>query len=484
MSKAQKMIQNLDQLQITLKPYEKHYLQKLEQPTRALYLQMLYSVVSLSHLNNTQNRVWELLSQSIDADDVSTDEMGIELIKKFVEDAVANELEYCFILDLLVLLRLNSVSKDQAKVVAELMSILKLDDEDLSTLIHLSNLILKIEDKVQNLVEFDYQTVRHWHEFSYQVLTENILTENFIAGNWLLTQDFMDINKTIEIQDSTFACLGATFTIGIENSRIRSYRCAFKNDFKLENCDAVFETNQFYNTSMWGGGFSNNLVFTKSVFENEFIASDILQSYFIMERGQYEFTDNEFKLINISVIESMECVQKLNITNCSFNNTGNPLGYGSVRIFHRGIQVVDSTFNKCTALNSAAALSIKVNTRSESLDTKILIKDNIFTESNSIKDFDKKISFIGIAVDYESKAYLQPSKLNSFLENNKLNNTNTLIYLRHYAQREMGISIIDSSYSDSQVFYIKKSRYSDESIDFVNCTFNNKKLENLVEVVK
>lgn len=138
---AEKMIATLDQLQITERPYQKHYLADLPESTRHQYLQMLYAIVSLNQLNEAQQRVWQLLVNSMETES-ATGTVDQVVIEQFAKTCREKDLIFVFLLDLFVLLRLNQVTQSQAKVIAEFFALFELNTDDLQTITHLSDRIL------------------------------------------------------------------------------------------------------------------------------------------------------------------------------------------------------------------------------------------------------------------------------------------------------------------------------------------------------
>lgn len=356
MSKANKMIQAMDQLQITQKPYKAHYLTECDQTIRQQYLQLLFSVVSLEGFNDAQQRIWQLLSQSIGVDGTSSDEMNSELIQSVVQNCVENKLQHVFVLDLLVLLRLNTVSDEQAHILAELISLFALSDQDVDTLIHLSDLILSISDKGQNLSEFKYETIRHWHEFSYQILTKELLIAGLNGGRWIQLNDITEVNKPITINSSSLYCMDEK-VISVSDNPIKVKGSQFDVNLKAEDCTLeILETN-FANQIIELLGDKNSAFFEDCNFVRVFEASYDDPIYLNCPKGYLKLNQCNFQMENIATINFSGT--RITVENSTFEKCGNSKGRGCINIYsHFECKLVKNKFNYCVSKDYGAAITV------------------------------------------------------------------------------------------------------------------------------
>lgn len=467
MSKASKMIQTMDQLQITQKPYKAHYLAEYDQKIRQQYLQLLFSVVSLEGFNDAQQRIWQLLSQSIGVDGTSSDEMNSELIQNVVQSCVTNKLQHVFILDLLVLLRLNTVSEEQARILAELISLFSLTEKDAETLIHLSDLILNLSDKGQNLSEFKYETIRHWHEFTYQILTKELLVAGLNGGRWIQLNDITEVNKPINIRDSSLYCTGEKL-ISVTNHPTKVRDSQFDVNLKAENCKLeILETN-FSNQSIELFGDTNNAFFEDCNFSRIFEESYDDTIYLNCPKGILKINKCNFQLKNIATINFSG--SKITVKSSTFEQCGNPKGKGCISIDKSIWLITKNQFDSCISKNYGAAITIQ-----NLYEGSWLEECNFFNCIGEEVD-NKDLKNMGVYFHYYYTSDTSYSVQN-FISKCKFKSTNVIMNLTRYSNgmgAENGIN--NSNFINSMI----ACRHAPQKITFNGCEFESNSQPNVI----
>lgn len=480
---AEKMVSTLDQLQITERPYQKHYLADLPEYTRHQYLQMLYAIVSLNQLNDAQQRVWQLLVNSMETES-ATGAIDQMIIEQFTQTCREQDLIFVFLLDLFVLLRLNQVTQSQAKVIAELFALFELTADDLQTITHLSDRILNLTTDAEDLVAFNYETIRHWHEFSYQVLTVEALTSGIEGGSWIATQDF-DPNVDIKIRKAQVVCLGNGFEIisrpGSNGSNTIQLRESYLTiNFVLEGSHTTFIAKEcsFSNEKITSKGEYSDIVLTSCSFKRIFPISD--QQHIYLDVAGSIYIDNcIFELENITVIRALKDQEhssnKSYIKHCTFTKCGNPKGYGSIAI-NSYVNILNSTFNQCCSEEGYGTIYVIFRDRDQ---TKSFISHCQFKNDNNAdqwESFNKKEIAISFSSGYGWFSSSHDRDI-TILENCQF--TNVKVDLSHFKQNRdrYKTTLKNCQFKNAPII-----AHKDTYLRTDNCQFDNAGKENIITI--
>lgn len=204
-----KLLHDLDNLQIKRRPLQPHVIQILSQPDKVLYATVLVTLLTNQDISEAQSRLLAMLLDSMAMTNnlqkiyANIPKLDIEQLKIFCELCDKHSLGASFLMDVLTLCRLDkALNEQQSKSLSELVSLLGLDETALLTILHLSNKVLgdtitpgaelseaKIKELSRLGIYFDYESLKPWHEFSYQVMTIATLKQGMCAGDWIVLEE-------------------------------------------------------------------------------------------------------------------------------------------------------------------------------------------------------------------------------------------------------------------------------------------------------
>lgn len=215
-----RLLNDMDEEQIQRHPLQPHGIVGLKEDEKRLYATFLATLLIDQPISTSQSRLLMMLLDSmklsIQLPDlyVSVAEVDKTKLQAFLKLADEKALSPVFLMDALVLCRLDkSLTENQAKSLAEFVSLLSVDDAMLVDIVHLSNKVLSyqennenavaeaIKDKTSLTIDFDYELLKHWHEFSYQVLTSDLLNKKLTGGSWIVTS-LLELSKGLDIEKS------------------------------------------------------------------------------------------------------------------------------------------------------------------------------------------------------------------------------------------------------------------------------------------
>lgn len=214
------LIKDMDELQLKRRPLQPHAVRTLPKPQKQLYVTMLVAILINQNISKEQARLLTMLLDSMDLDIKPAqlyDEvtlLGKAELQAFCELCDEHALAPCFLMDALVLCRLDtSINHDQQRSIAELVSLLAIPEHTLSDILHLANEVispkpLDLTFDEDNLdygdklyIEFDYNLLKPWHEFSYQPLSVDNLQHELTGGKWLV-KNVLELNHDCKISNA------------------------------------------------------------------------------------------------------------------------------------------------------------------------------------------------------------------------------------------------------------------------------------------
>ncbi|MBU5618067.1 hypothetical protein KPY62_13395, partial [Psychrobacter sp. TAE2020] len=311
-----KLLHDLNNLQIKRRPLQPHVTQTLNEPDKLLYATVLVTLLTNQDISDAQSRLLAMLLDSMAmTNDVqklyaNIPKLDIEQLKLFCELCDKHSLGASFLMDVLTLCRLDkALNEQQSKSLSELVSLLSLDETALLTILHLSNKVLgdmisptaklsetKIEELSKLKIDFDYQSLKPWHEFSYQVMTLDDLIKGITTGDWIVLEQ-QNVNEDIIIKNATIL-FAINSKININGSK--SKKLSFIKDCNLINASINYNKSQKINID--NSFFLNSNLMFSSVFD-----VDIFDCKFI----SYKQSDFIYNLI-------FDDCQKLSINNNNF----------------------------------------------------------------------------------------------------------------------------------------------------------------------
>lgn len=253
-----RLLNDMDEEQIQRHPLQPHGIVGLKEDEKRLYATFLATLLIDQPISTSQSRLLMMLLDSmklsIQLPDlyVSVAEVDKTKLQAFLKLADEKALSPVFLMDALVLCRLDkSLTENQAKSLAEFVSLLSVDDAMLVDIVHLSNKVLSyqennenavakaVKDKTSLMIDFDYELLKHWHEFSYQVLTTELLQNGLTKGEWIIN-DLLQFNSNINI-DKAIIFFAKNGKVSIENGALNIFK-SYLSDSNIQ----VKRTEDYY----------------------------------------------------------------------------------------------------------------------------------------------------------------------------------------------------------------------------------------------
>lgn len=214
------LLQDIDSLQVDRRPLATHAIANGNDEDKKTYATMLAVLMVNQSISDAQSRLLTMLLHSMDLDiPLSSlyDRVGSfdkQALEAFCELIDRDSLAPAFFMDALTLLRLDKpLSEVQVKSLSELTTLLKVPQSVIEDILHLSNKVLQNGDKdafsmeamakakFQLNLEFDYDLLKPWHEFSFKSLTQDDLNDVVKGGDWILSTA-ITLNQNLELKNS------------------------------------------------------------------------------------------------------------------------------------------------------------------------------------------------------------------------------------------------------------------------------------------
>lgn len=361
------LIRTLDKLQVQRQPLEPHAIKDLAEPDKILYATLLVMLITNQPITENQTRLLEMLLSCMGLeDDLQPLYANIPNIDKnsvlaFCELCDANDLAVSFLMDALTLCRLdNPLSDAQSKSLSELVNLLELDATSLTDVLHLSNTVLGEEVEISAdtddetittltklRLDFDYDKLKPWHEFGYNLVTLDKLKTGALEGIWLLCGEF-ELNNDLE--------LNKAIIIFANNSFLR----VVTDNLTLNQCKLIFpklETSNVNNLNILDSSIINgcvNLYQSQNIILNN--TKILLNKYNVNYKNLSEFVVKNFSNMqisscNVSMFNSsglnIESGSNLEITNVIFKIESNEIHqYKALKLSRiNNYNLTDSLFN-------------------------------------------------------------------------------------------------------------------------------------------
>ena len=214
------LLQDIDRLQVNRRPLAPHAIANGNDEDKKTYATMLAVLMVNQSISDAQSRLLTMLLHSMDLDIPlsslydrvsSFDKQALEAFCELVDsDALAP----AFFMDALTLLRLDKpLSEVQVKSLSELTTLLEVTQSVIEDILHLSNKVLQngdkdafsveamVKAKFQLNLDFDYDSLKPWHEFSFKSLTQDDLNDIVKGGDWILSTA-ITLNQNLELKNS------------------------------------------------------------------------------------------------------------------------------------------------------------------------------------------------------------------------------------------------------------------------------------------
>lgn len=335
-----RLLNDMDEMQTSRHPLQPHGIVNLQEDEKRLYATFLATLLIDQPVSMAQSRLLTMLLESMNLSiqlaDLYTSVTEVDKMKLQAFLTLADEkgLSPVFLVDALVLCRLDkSLTENQAKSLAEFVNLMSVDDAMLADAVHLSNKVLRyqennenavadaINDKASLTIDFDYELLKHWYEFSYQVLTVEDLKIGIGGKSWLVL-DTIDINYNCEIKNANFIFVGNGLIIA--NSQNFSLKnCVFhKAKLDLGQLNISFYETCFFDSTLNISG-KHSVSFEKCMFDNQNENENKDFVSFISRCDSIKICECSFTTKNRTALNFKEEIPSLEVVNCYFENCGN-----------------------------------------------------------------------------------------------------------------------------------------------------------------
>lgn len=358
------LIKDMDELQLKRRPLQPHAISALSKTQKQLYITMLVAILINQNISKAQSRLLTMLLDSMSLnskpaqlyDEVTL--LGKAELQTFCELCDEHALAPCFLMDVLVLCRLDtSLNHDQQRSIAELVSLLAIPEHTLSDILHLANEVISPQpldltfdednldygDKLY--IEFDYNLLKPWHEFSYQPLSVDNLQHELTGGKWL-AKNVLELNHDCKISNAkivfgdkaklTVNLDGQGDGLKISNSYLESaailvnnHTCSIDNTlvedgcFTFKNCSIELLDSKFFNK------------------ESRFL-EPLINSDSILKIDNCFFQTENRSAIKVEYLKSIE-INNSKFVSCGFVSKEKSSGAIFIEVCH-GFKCINSEF--------------------------------------------------------------------------------------------------------------------------------------------
>lgn len=504
------LLQDIDRLQVNRRPLAPHAIANGNDEDKKTYATMLAVLMVNQSISDAQSRLLTMLLHSMDLDIPlsslydrvsSFDKQALEVFCELVDrDALAP----AFFMDALTLLRLDKpLSEVQVKSLSELTTLLEVPQSVIEDILHLSNKVLQNGDKdafsveamakakFQLNLDFDYDSLKPWHEFSYRSLTEQDLETNKITGTWVVNKK-ITLEHSLTIQDAILMFspdASLSMKYGSNFDYIWNVQQQEFNIYKSYLTQSLIDVQELTKDN-------TSLVWKVEINESTFINSSIMLTGTKTEIKNCSFLADKIKVPAIKFNSNKS--EEIEIYNSKFeikNNIAIEYEVDNLNLF----LIENCEFKKCgnTLMEKAGAITLVGSIRS------VEVKNSQFIDNRSKH---------GSAIYFSKTGYVYNSKIEkcSFINGSLLNENDewlriALSNLAIYAVSDdyENLSIEDCKFKNASIkiciktdwrypkpvrkcafqngAILKQERIGDDRI-FINCNFDNGKETNIIKI--
>lgn len=502
------LLQDIDRLQVNRRPLAPHAIANGNDEDKKTYATMLAVLMVNQSISDAQSRLLTMLLHSMDLDIPlsslydrvsSFDKQALEAFCELVDsDALAP----AFFMDALTLLRLDKpLSEVQVKSLSELTTLLEVPQSVIEDILHLSNKVLHNGDKDAFSVEamakakfhlnldFDYDSLKPWHEFSYRSLTEQDLETNKITGTWVVNKK-ITLEHSLTIQDAILMFspdASLTMKYGSDFDYIWNVPKQRLNTYKSYLTQAVIivqeiikdNSSVIWDVEIYDSSFINSSIMltgTKTEIKNCNFSADKIKvpaiEFNSNKSEEIEIYNSKFKIKNnIAVQYDVDNSNLFLIENCEFKECDNALmeKAGAITLVGKitNFEVKNSQFTDNKSKHGSAIYFVECNNISE-----CKIENSKFTNNASSDDADWLRTALNNLV-IRAKAQTETSLL---IENCYFKNAfSKIFFVEHYKFQK---TFKNCNFQASAV--LVNVYGNDEYRVFQNCNFKNPANPNLI----
>lgn len=347
-----RLLNDMDEMQTSRHPLQPHGIVNLQEDEKRLYATFLATLLIDQPVSMAQSRLLTMLLESMNLSIQLADlyasvaEVDKTKLQAFLTLADEKGLSPVFLMDALVLCRLDkSLTENQAKSLAEFVNLMSVDDAMLADAVHLSNKVLRyqknnenavadaIKDKTSLTIDFDYELLKHWHEFSYKPLEDSSLLKNLSNNQWLvfgkLQSDepiiidsaviYFSKQSEIKLNCEKFVVRKSLIS-GMNLKSENDYNKRIKEDVKMSLSEfGIFELSQSTFVNSIFSINNTNLSIDGCKFENNTRFNDSLLGVFKLKKiqGLSKIDNSEFRLNSVPAIYTTDKLE-LNVSHSKF----------------------------------------------------------------------------------------------------------------------------------------------------------------------
>ena len=243
------LLRDADTVRLEQQGLPAHFAAECDAHTRETYATFLAALLLLKgEVSTTESRLFKLLlgALKLGADSqaklfAQAQQLDQAQLIEFCRLTEANKLTLSFILDALILCRLDSpLSTEQSQVLSEWVDVLEMDANSLPMLSKLAAEVLGLPNDTPWQAEWDLGSFCVWHEWLIHPLTEAALKAGIRGGRWLLEKSLtvhfpwtMDGAVVCFANQATLSTVGAEGQVTIRNSQLWLPRLDFDGAMKL-----------------------------------------------------------------------------------------------------------------------------------------------------------------------------------------------------------------------------------------------------------
>ena len=244
------LLRDADTVRLEQQGLPAHFAAECDAHTRETYATFLAALLLLKgEVSTTESRLFKLLlgALKLGADSqaklfAQAQQLDQAQLIEFCRLTEANKLTLSFILDALILCRLDSpLSTEQSQVLSEWVDVLEMDANSLPMLSKLAAEVLGLPNATPWGVDWGYSGFGVWNEWlGEKPLTEAALKAGIRGGRWLLEKSLtvhfpwtMDGAVVCFANQATLSTVGAEGQVTIRNSQLWLPRLNFDGAMKL-----------------------------------------------------------------------------------------------------------------------------------------------------------------------------------------------------------------------------------------------------------
>ncbi len=243
------LLRDADTVRLEQQGLPAHFAAECDAHTRETYATFLAALLLLKgEVSTTESRLFKLLlgALKLGADSqaklfAQAKQLDQAQLIEFCRLTEANKLTLSFILDALILCRLDSpLSTEQSQVLSEWVDVLEMDANSLPMLSKLAAEVLGLPNDTPWALDLDYSSFCVWSEWLELPLTEATLKAGIRGGRWLLEKSLtvhfpwtMDGAVVRFTNQATLSTVGAEGQVTIRNSQLWLPVLTFDGAMKL-----------------------------------------------------------------------------------------------------------------------------------------------------------------------------------------------------------------------------------------------------------